>query len=26
MAAAVEYGRTSPEPEVEMALQDIFTE
>jgi pyruvate dehydrogenase E1 component alpha subunit len=26
MAAAVEFGRTSPEPEVEMALQDIFTE
>ena len=25
MAAAVEFGRTSPEPEVEMALQDIFT-
>jgi pyruvate dehydrogenase E1 component alpha subunit len=23
---AVEYGRTSPEPEVETALQDIFTE
>ena len=26
MAAAVEFGRTSPEPEVEMAMQDIFTE
>src|SRR5512138_1585911 len=26
MAAAVEFGRTSPEPEIEMALQDIFTE
>jgi pyruvate dehydrogenase E1 component alpha subunit len=24
--AAVEYGRTSPEPELETALQDIFTE
>jgi pyruvate dehydrogenase E1 component alpha subunit len=24
--AAVEFGRTSPEPEVETALQDIFTE
>jgi pyruvate dehydrogenase E1 component alpha subunit len=24
--AAVEFGRTSPEPEVEAALQDIFTE
>lgn len=26
MEAAVEFGRTSPEPEVETALQDIFTE
>jgi pyruvate dehydrogenase E1 component alpha subunit len=26
MEAAVEFGRTSPEPDVETALQDIFTE
>ncbi len=26
IAAAVEFGRTSPEPELETALQDIFTE
>jgi TPP-dependent pyruvate/acetoin dehydrogenase alpha subunit len=26
MEAAVEFARQSPEPEVEMALQDIFTE
>ncbi len=26
MAAAVEFGRRSPEPDVESALQDIFTE
>jgi pyruvate dehydrogenase E1 component alpha subunit len=26
MAAAVEFGRTSPEPGVEVALQDIFTQ
>ncbi len=26
MVAAVEYGRQSPEPDVESALQDIFTE
>jgi TPP-dependent pyruvate/acetoin dehydrogenase alpha subunit len=26
MEAAVEFARQSPEPEVEMAMQDIFTE
>ena len=26
MEAALEFARTSPEPEVELALQDIFTE
>jgi TPP-dependent pyruvate/acetoin dehydrogenase alpha subunit len=26
MEAAVEFGRQSPEPELEAALQDIFTE